>query len=78
MSELAYRAGFRGGVKHMEQSTRQMADDLRKALTIIELVTQLHQPYECNCGDERCSDFCDICGNGYPCETMKIINGVKK
>jgi hypothetical protein len=53
-----------------------------KALTAIR---ELHYPVnDGGCGDPECcspsdsEDFCIVCGDyGYPCETIKILDGIK-
>jgi hypothetical protein len=52
---------------------------------IIDRIRELHYPVnDGGCGDEECCspldsvDFCIICnGYEYPCETIKILDGVK-
>jgi hypothetical protein len=52
---------------------------------IIGRIRELHYPVnDGGCGDPECcslgdsEDFCIVCsGYGYPCETIKILDGIK-
>ena len=52
---------------------------------IIDIIRELHYPVnDGGCGDPECCspadsvDFCIICnGYEYPCETIKILDGIK-
>lgn len=52
---------------------------------IIDIIRELHYPVnDGGCGDPECcspsdsEEFCIVCvGYGYPCETIKALDGIK-
>lgn len=58
---------------------------LKKQKQAIERIRELHYPVnDGGCGDPECCspsdsvDFCIICnGYEYPCETIKVLDGIK-
>jgi hypothetical protein len=45
----------------------------------IERIRELHHPFNpgSNCDCCVVEDECDVCGEYYPCETIKILDGIK-
>ncbi len=44
----------------------------------IEKVLALHKPIDvppCDCGCKRGARECDVCGEDYPCEIVRLLNG---
>lgn len=45
----------------------------------IQRIRELHHPFNpgsaCDCCEVE--DECDVCGEYYPCETIKVLDGIK-
>ena len=46
--------------------------DVPEMLAALRAVLDLHKPYD-DCGEPLCCRGCDVCGYGWPCDTVRAV-----